>query len=73
MGGALQLLMSKPWYKSKTIVFNIVVAMLLALEPVFNLLQPLLPSNVYAVLSVLLVVGNAALRIISSTTLTKGF
>jgi hypothetical protein len=63
--------MTKPWYKSKTIWFNIGVAGLAALEGSFSMLQPLLPVNTYAILSTLLVVGNAALRIISTAKLTK--
>jgi hypothetical protein len=64
---------SKPWYKSKTIIFNIVVAMLAALEGAFSMLQPLLPMNTYAILSTILIIGNAALRVISTANLTKGF
>lgn len=56
----------KPWYKSKILWFNAVVAALVALEASFSILQPLIPANVYAVLSVVLTVGNAALRVITT-------
>lgn len=61
----------KPWYKSKTIWFNILVAGLAALEGGFSMLQPMLPVNTYAILSTILVVGNAMLRVISVSKLTK--
>jgi hypothetical protein len=56
----------KPWLRrlvrSRTIIFNAVMAGGLALEASFGLLQPLLPANSYAVGCVLLAVGNAVLR-----------
>ena len=61
----------KPWYKSKTLWFNTIVAALVALEASFSILQPLVPANVYAVLSVVLTVGNAALRVITTQALIK--
>jgi hypothetical protein len=61
----------KPWYKSKTIWFNVLIAALTALEASFGLFEGILPLNIYAVLATLLAVGNAVLRIISTATLTK--
>ena len=61
----------KPWYKSKTIIFNAVVAALAALEGVTGLLAPYTGPNFYAALCVVLPIGNAVLRVISNTTLTK--
>ncbi|SDI52894.1 hypothetical protein [Propionivibrio dicarboxylicus] len=61
---------NKPWYQSKTVLFNIAVAALVALESVTGLLQPFLPVNFYAAVSVLLPVVNAVLRVISSQALT---
>jgi hypothetical protein len=61
--------MIKPWYKSKTIWFNIIVAGLTALEASFSMLQPNIPVNIYGILATLLAVGNAMLRIISTTTI----
>jgi hypothetical protein len=48
--------------KSKTMLFNAIVASLAALEGVFNLLQPHMDGNVYAWVSIVLVTGNAFLR-----------
>jgi hypothetical protein len=53
-------------FKSKTIWFNVLVAGLAALEPVFGALQSFLPGNVYAYLTVGLAVGNAVLRVVTS-------
>lgn len=62
---------SKPWYKSKTLIFNIVMTALLALEASLGQLSALIPANVYAVLATALAVGNAVLRVISTTAITK--
>lgn len=59
----------KAWYCSKTIWFNILVAGLVALEASFSMLQPNLPVDVYGILATVLAVGNAMLRVISSTQL----
>lgn len=58
-------------FKSKTIWFNVIVAGLAALEPVFGTLQAFLPGNVYAYMSVALVVGNAILRVITTQPLCE--
>ncbi len=57
----------KPWYKSKTIIFNLIVAILIAIEASFSLFQDVLPATVYAVLATILAVGNAILRVLSNT------
>ena len=56
----------KPWYLSKTIIFNVLVAALLAVETVTGLLQPHLPANIYLIIAVGLPIINAALRVITS-------
>ena len=56
----------KPWYKSKTILFNAFMAALVSLEAVSGLLQPLLPVNVYTAIAVSLPVVNAILRVITT-------
>lgn len=61
----------KKWYRSKTIIFNAAVAALAALEAVTGVLEPYIGHAFYAALCVLLPVGNAVLRIISSEAITK--
>ncbi len=56
--------------RSKTMLFNILVAALAALEPVFGLLQAFLPGNVFAWLTVALTVGNAVLRVVTTQPLS---
>lgn len=63
--------MSKRWYKSKTLRFNVICAGLIATEASLGILQPLVPVNIYAALSIALSVGNAMLRVITSQSLTK--
>ena len=57
---------SKPWWKSKTIRFNAVVAGLAALEANAHMVQPYLPGNVYGWGMMLLICGNAVLRLVTS-------
>lgn len=56
----------KPWYKSRTLWFNAVVAAFAALEASASMIQPFLQGNVYGYALLILTVGNAALRIITS-------
>lgn len=49
--------------ESVVLWFNALAAMSFAAEAKLELLQPLLPVNVYAVLSFVLIVGNAGLRV----------
>lgn len=56
----------KPWHTSKTIRFNVFAAVMMVAEVKFNLLQPLLPLNFYALLGFVLPVVNTALRIITT-------
>jgi len=60
----------KPWYQSKTIIINVLVAALVALEAGTGLLQPYLPGNFYAIIAVGLPMVNAILRVITTTTVT---
>lgn len=60
-------LTAKRWWHSRTIIFNAVIAALLAAESQVNLLQPLLPVNVYALVAFALPVANAALRFVTAT------
>lgn len=63
--------MEKKWYTSKTLWFNLLVSGLGALEASFSVLQDVIPVNIYAVLVVVLAVGNATLRVISTAKLIK--
>ncbi len=56
----------KPWYLSKTLWFNAVVASLATLEASAHLVQPYLAGNVYGFGLVLLTTGNAMLRVITT-------
>ena len=58
--------MSKPWYRSKTIIVNALVAGLVAFEAVSGLLQPHLSVNFYTAIAVCLPVINAVLRVITT-------
>ena len=59
----------KPWYTSKTIIVNAIVAAMVALEAGTGLLQPYLPGNFYVIIAVGLPVVNAVLRVITTTAL----
>lgn len=49
--------------RSKTIMFNLLVAVFASLEGVFHLLQPFIAGNVFAYVTIILTVGNAVLRV----------
>lgn len=56
----------KPWYKSKTVWFNLVVSILAAAELNLKLMQPYIGVEFFQLISFVLIVGNAALRFIST-------
>lgn len=56
----------KPWWKSKTLWVNIVVAVLATLEAATGLLQPYLPAHWYVAVAVGLPVVNVILRVITT-------
>jgi hypothetical protein len=56
----------KPWYKSKTLWVNILVAVLATLEASTGLLQPYLPDHWYVAVAVGLPIINVVLRIITT-------
>jgi hypothetical protein len=58
--------MPKPWWQSKTLWFNAILAGLAALEANAGLIQPYLPGNVYGWGMMLLTCGNAVLRLVTS-------
>jgi hypothetical protein len=55
----------KPWWKSKTLLLNIVVALLATLEASFHLLQPVLTGALYGIPLLLLALINTVLRIVT--------
>lgn len=61
----------KPWYKSKTIWFNVLAAMGAALEASLSIIQGELNPNVYLSLVILVAGGNVILRFISSQGIGK--
>jgi hypothetical protein len=61
----------KPWWKSRVLRINAAAAALAALEANTGLLQPLLPVDFYSALAVVLAVGNAALRVITTQPLCR--
>lgn len=62
----------KPWWRSRTIWFNTVCALLATAEASLGVLQPALPVSFFGVLAFVLAVGNAALRVITTTAITAG-
>lgn len=58
---------TKPFWASKTLWFNLVVAALAAAEAASGLLQPLLPGNIYGWLTFALTVGNTVLRVVTTS------
>lgn len=62
--------MRKPWWRSRTLQANALVAALVALEAGTGLLQPVLPVNFYTVVAVGLPVINAVLRVVTSQALS---
>lgn len=61
----------KKWYRSKTLWFNVLCSSLLALEGVTGLLHPYVGQSFYVAMCVVLPIGNAMLRVISTEGLTK--
>ena len=57
---------TKAWWKSRTLWFNVMVAMLAAAETVFGVLQPIFGGKSFAALTFALTVGNAGLRVITT-------
>jgi hypothetical protein len=61
----------KKWYKSKTILFNLLMAGLLTLEATMGQLTALVPANWYAIIAIILPVTNALLRVITNSGISK--
>lgn len=62
---------AKPWWKSRTIRVNALVAALVALEAGTGLMQPVLPVNFYTAIAVALPVINAVLRVVTHEALGR--
>lgn len=62
----------KPWWKSRTLWFNAAVAAFASAELSLGALQALLALDGYQLLTVVLVVGNAVLRAVTSKSLASG-
>ena len=56
----------KAWYTSKTLWFNTIVAGFSALEASAAMIQPYVAGDVFGYALLILTVGNAALRIITT-------
>lgn len=61
---------AKPWWKSRTIWLNLLVLLLAAAETKLQVLQPLLPVNVYALVAFCLPLVNLAMRVVTQQAIT---
>ena len=61
---------AKPWWHSRTLWFNLIIAVLAAAEAGLDLLKAMLPFNAFALLAFVLALGNAGLRVITVAALT---
>ena len=61
---------AKPFWHSRMLWFNVLVAALAAAEAALGLLQPLLGEYRYALLAFTLALGNAVLRVLTTRALT---
>lgn len=62
----------KAWWRSRTLLINGVVLVLAAAEAQLQLLQPLLPVDIYSLVAFGLPVVNALLRVITVQPLASG-
>ena len=61
----------KKWYKSKTILFNLLSMGLLGAEQSFSLLQPMLGESTYGVVLFIITMANIGLRTITTSAVVK--
>lgn len=61
----------KKWYQSKTVWFNILIAMGAAVEASLNIVEGYFDPKIYFGLVVLIAGVNVVLRCISTTAITK--
>ena len=62
----------KPWWRSKTIVFNLLSAMLISAETTFPTLKPFLGDVWYGVLFTIVCMINVVLRFITTQPVSGG-
>ncbi len=62
---------AKPWYRSRTMAVNLLVATLLAMESQLHWLQPMLPVNVYQLTAFVLPLLNVWLRVITRSPIAR--
>ena len=55
--------------RSRTMIFNILVAGMASAEGVFGMLQPFIAGNVFAYITIILTVGNAIMRVLTTQSL----
>ena len=60
----------KHWLRSKTLRFNLVIALLAAVEANFRLLESVMPVNVYPVLLFSITLVNVVLRFVTTAGVT---
>jgi hypothetical protein len=60
---------AKPWWTSRTLIFNALALALLMAESQLQMLQPVLPVNAYAVAAFALPIVNLVLRTITTTSI----
>lgn len=58
---------SKKIWKSKTVWFNLIMAGLAALEASLSQMVGIIPATYYGIVATVLAIGNALLRVISTT------
>ena len=63
---------TKPWWLSRTLIVNALLLGLAAAESQLQVLQPLMPMNVYALLAFALPIVNAALRVVTTQPIGTG-
>lgn len=61
----------KPWYKSKTIWFNVLAAMGAALETSLSIIQGSMKPEHYLALVVFVAGGNVILRVLSNQRISR--
>ena len=63
---------SKPWWHSRTIWANLAVLLLAGVETQLQVVQPLLPVNVYTLLAFALPLANLVLRTLTQQAISVG-